>query len=236
MRNPSAPAWRNQASNLKGELTVDTTLSRALRDFMSGPLNQLIVDLAGKRSEEVERELKKFNRRQPCWTKRNQRSRIFALNPAPFDPEFVGQNWSIWRGSLTSGHGLEGDEAHDKRSLDLTEVDVMKIRFENMLNEEDHETTVNVGEKILRLKMAKFIRLDARLCRDLLAEPNQTTLEWLSNERDVTRFDLPGTILRSPSSEPCVLYLYRSAIGWNFDAASLDRRTGLVRPSAVLIP
>lgn len=46
---------------------MDTILSKALREFFSGPLNQLIVNLAGKNGGEVENELKKFNRGEPCW-------------------------------------------------------------------------------------------------------------------------------------------------------------------------
>jgi hypothetical protein len=34
---------------------------------MSGPLKQLLVDLAGKDSARVEKELNRFNRREVCW-------------------------------------------------------------------------------------------------------------------------------------------------------------------------
>lgn len=46
---------------------MDTMLSRALREFLSGPLKQLLVDLGGNDGERVEKELKKFLRREPCW-------------------------------------------------------------------------------------------------------------------------------------------------------------------------
>lgn len=51
------------------KLTMDTVLSKALREFLSGPLNQLIVNLGGKNGAKVEEELKKFNRGEPCWIK-----------------------------------------------------------------------------------------------------------------------------------------------------------------------
>lgn len=43
-------------------------LSQALREFTTGPLNQLIVNLGGEQSEEWENELKKFLRKESCWT------------------------------------------------------------------------------------------------------------------------------------------------------------------------
>lgn len=44
-----------------------TMLSKALREFMSGPLNQLLVNLGGDDSDEWERELKHFLRKEKCW-------------------------------------------------------------------------------------------------------------------------------------------------------------------------
>ena len=44
---------------------MDTMLSRALREFMTGPLNQLIVNLGGRDSDQWEAELKQFLRKEP---------------------------------------------------------------------------------------------------------------------------------------------------------------------------
>jgi len=49
------------------KLTMDTMLSKALREFMTGPLNQLIVNLAGQDGSLWEAELHKFNRKETCW-------------------------------------------------------------------------------------------------------------------------------------------------------------------------
>lgn len=43
-------------------------LSKALREFMTGPLKQLFVNLAGEDGSEWEEELKKFLRKESCWT------------------------------------------------------------------------------------------------------------------------------------------------------------------------
>lgn len=47
---------------------MDTMLSKALREFITGPLNQLIVNLGGRDSSLWAEELKKFLRKEPCWT------------------------------------------------------------------------------------------------------------------------------------------------------------------------
>lgn len=47
---------------------MDNILSKALREFTTGPLNQLLVNMGGKDGDRVEAELSKFNRREPCWS------------------------------------------------------------------------------------------------------------------------------------------------------------------------
>jgi hypothetical protein len=46
---------------------MDTILSKALREFTTGPLNQLVVNLSGKDGQVWETEFKKFLRKEPCW-------------------------------------------------------------------------------------------------------------------------------------------------------------------------
>lgn len=93
----------------KGKLTMDSMLSKALREFLSGPLNQLIVNLGGEDGAVWEAELKKFNRKEPCWSTRNPYLRQIAtgklvvtagkrtlskaeeLFPGWLDPDFT--NW-----------------------------------------------------------------------------------------------------------------------------------------------
>ena len=67
---------------------MDTMLSKALREFLTGQLNQLIVNLGGENGEKVEEELKKFNRGEPCWVgegmagpKTSSRSILRLLTP-----------------------------------------------------------------------------------------------------------------------------------------------------------
>ena len=47
---------------------MDTMLSKALREFTTGPLNQLIVNLGGQDGSQWEEELKRFLRKELCWS------------------------------------------------------------------------------------------------------------------------------------------------------------------------
>lgn len=49
---------------------MDSMLSKALRGFVSGPLNQLLVNLAGEQGYLWEEEFKRFLRKEPCWGER----------------------------------------------------------------------------------------------------------------------------------------------------------------------
>lgn len=67
---------------------MDTMLSKALRQFLIGPLNQLIVNLGGKNGEQWEEELKKFLRKEPCWIEVNA-AQVRQSKLTPFLPELV---------------------------------------------------------------------------------------------------------------------------------------------------
>lgn len=215
-------------------MALNATLRTALGSF-SQLRHDFEAGLLGDVNGEFEKQARRFVSRRPCWIPPKLGSRIFTLSPEPFDPaKFTGADYKIWRGPK-DGNGLEGEEAQDKRSLALSEVDMFSVRFENMLNEEDGEGSIKGEEKILRLKMAKFIRLDARLGRDLLAEPGQATLEWLFKERGIAWFDLPGTILRDPRGRRLVLSLYRRDGEWGWDVHWLESDWYRSYPSAVLV-
>lgn len=64
---------------------MDTMLSRALREFTSGPLNQLIVNLAGDKSEIWEKEFKRFLRQEVCWPGLKRIGHIINLDADPKD-------------------------------------------------------------------------------------------------------------------------------------------------------
>ena len=193
---------------------MDKAMLRAELRAVRGLRDQFENCVIGDGAEKWRMEAKKFLRQETCWVKRSPKARILTLSPEPFNPaSFIDKGWSIWRGPA-SGEGLEGEEARDARSLALSEIDMSLVRFENMLNEEDGEGSIEGEEKLLRLKAVKFMRLDARVGRDLLIEPGYATLEWLHQEKGISWFDLLGTVLRDPHGRRCVLSLNLCGPGW----------------------
>lgn len=68
---------------------MDTMLSKALREFTTGPLNQLIVNLGGQDGDQWEQQLKQFLRKEPCWTNGGSVTQVAQLKPTPSILEFV---------------------------------------------------------------------------------------------------------------------------------------------------
>lgn len=67
---------------------MNTMLSKALREFTTGPLNQLIVNLGGQEGDQWEEELKKFLRKEPCWSN-GQVAQVTQPKPTPSILELV---------------------------------------------------------------------------------------------------------------------------------------------------
>ena len=67
---------------------MDTMLSKALREFTTGPLSQLIVNLGGQEGDQWEEELKKFLRKEPCWSN-GQVAQVTQPKPTPSILELV---------------------------------------------------------------------------------------------------------------------------------------------------
>lgn len=224
---------------------MDNILSKALREFTTGPLNQLIVNLGGHDGDQWEQQFKRFLRKEPCWIFTNaeleahtkvivgepkiikiERTKLF--NPA----EFISSGCSIWRGPK-DGNGLKGKEDQDKRALDLTEVDISKIRLETMLR--SGEASVGGEERLERLKKAGHIRLDVKIFQILWENQSLIPEEWKEKTDGNTTFIFfDGTILRYPRGDRCVLYLYWSVGKWCWLCYWLDYSFDAHSPSAVL--
>lgn len=67
---------------------MNTMLSKALREFTTGPLNQLIVNLGGQDGDQWEQQLKQFLRKEPCWTN-GQVTQVAEPKPTPSILELV---------------------------------------------------------------------------------------------------------------------------------------------------
>lgn len=62
------PVPRLKRVSKKSDYPMNRQLSTALREFITGPLNQLIVNLGGQDGDQWEQQFKQFLRKEPCWT------------------------------------------------------------------------------------------------------------------------------------------------------------------------
>ncbi len=199
----------------------NTMLFKALREFNSGLLNHLIVNLAGEDGERWLREFKKFLRKEACWVV----SPVLAIDRTKkFNPTtFIGPGWTIWRGPA-NGDGLYGDMEQDLDSLALKEVDW--ANFETFLH--PGETSITGEEKFAQLKKSGKIVLDALVGEALLVDyksrGSASVLENLRRERGIKYLDFFGTILRNPDGGRCVLYLCSVGGQWHWRVRRLSDR------------
>ncbi len=158
-------------------------------------------------------------------------SAVIPINRlTPFNPaEFLGKDWSIWRGSA-NGDGLSGEEEQDERSLAITELNLSQVQLVTCLNE--GEERIAGEERLERLKENNFIRLDANVFLTLWQ--NQHLIPEVWKKTNTTFIFFEGTILRSPRGGRCVLCLYWG-VGewfWGYDWLEGDWYGGYY-PSAV---
>ncbi len=130
---------------------------------------------------------------------------------APFNvEEFIGKKWKIL------------PEEQDKRSAELTEVDLSGANFFTCLTAT--ETLITGEEKLFRLKMEKsWIRYGASvfmgLWKDYQANKEKSVLEQLYQRKGITYPDFFGDVLERPNGDRHVLGLYRDVVGtwrWHY--------------------
>jgi hypothetical protein len=139
---------------------------------------------------------------------------------SPFDPaKFIGKGWTI--------------EEQDERSLALSEVDLTKVRFEDMLK--SGENSIQGEEKLNRLKKAGHIRLDAKFFQTLWENRQMISASWKEKIGGNIRYIVfDGTVLRNSPGNRYVLCLYWDGDIWIWNYCWLGNDWGDDGPSAVL--
>jgi hypothetical protein len=147
--------------------------------------------------------------------------KILRINPvAAFHPtEFIGKGWTVWKGPA-DGDGLSGEEELDTHSSSLNEVDFSRVLFESCLKE--GEPSIKGEEKLRRLKATGNIQFGGNvflsLWFDYIANRENSCLEWLRRNRNITYLDFFGFVLRGPDGGRYVLCLYWLDSGWSWNA------------------
>jgi len=125
----------------------------------------------------------------------------------PFNlKKFLGDGWTI--------------AEEDNNSLKLTELDLTKVQFKDMLKE--GETSVNGEEKQKRLKEAGYTRLDAKIFQTLWENQELIPSSWKEPIDGNTRYIyFDGTILRDSDGDRFVLCLCWHGGEWRWSCSWL---------------
>lgn len=141
---------------------------------------------------------------------------------ATFDPvAFMGVGWSM----------VEQDE----QSLALTHVDLTKVSFETSLGQ--GENYIVGEERLTRLKSARYIRLDAKVCQVLYENNDLIPESWKKpTNGEITYIFFDGTILADSEGDRNALYLFWIDDKWWYGCGLLeDIGFSHNSPSAVIV-
>lgn len=120
------------------------------------------------------------------------------VDQAPTNPEmFVGGGGTVWRGPK-GGNGLEGEERQNARSLELVQIDPMRVAFESHLfpGERLVPGEQRLGRIKAEAKSRPIVLPGLNVGATLLNQPGQLTLNWFRDAHGVKAFMLPGVELR----------------------------------------
>ncbi|NTW75912.1 MAG: hypothetical protein HGB34_03350 [Candidatus Moranbacteria bacterium] len=172
-----------------------------------------------RNAEEAGRQFTLFLKNQ-CRAIIGEPKMVHVDRTVPFDPvAFLGKGWSI--------------KEQDERSLKRAEFDLTGIRLESML--EKGENRIDGEQRLGRLKVGKYVRLDAAVFLTLWKNQHLIPEQWKEKVNGNTRFIFfDGTVLRNPNGFRYVLYLYWDDGKWRWNYNWLGDGWGADDLSAVL--
>ena len=174
---------------------MNTTLSKALCEFTTGPLNQLIVNLGGHDGEQWEEELKKFLHKEPCWSNSQVTQQVAEPKPTPSLLELV----STVAVSATSGQFV----AKEKFVLDTGHKANVKIsylgdNFTTWFLSGKGKTEDPISEITLRYHKLRQSSVDGPIITELGGEAKaETTLAEMFSLMQKQKNGESGTLLNN---------------------------------------
>ncbi len=148
-------------------------------------------------------------------------SMTLTINRGRFNPaEFLGEGWKVV------------SEESDKVSATIKKLDLGQVQQVSLLI--DGEARISGEERLRRLKISNYIRLDADIFLKLWENQHLIPSQWkvLINGRPRCVY-FHGTIFERTHGLRYVLYLYWDG-GWKWSTSWLDDFFHVYHPSAVL--
>lgn len=152
---------------------MDTMLSKALREFITGPLNQLIVNLGGQDGDQWEQQLKQFLRKEPCWTN-GQVTQVAEPKPTPSILELVS---TIVVNATTGKLVAKEKFVRDTGRKAKVKISYLGDNFTSWFLNGDGKTEDPISEQTLRYHKLRQSSVDGPIIAELGgAEKSETTL------------------------------------------------------------
>ena len=152
---------------------MDTMLSKALREFTTGPLNQLIVNLGGQDGDQWEQQLKQFLRKEPCWTN-GQVTQVAEPKPTPSILELVS---TIVVNATTGKLVAKEKFVRDTGRKAKVKISYLGDNFTSWILSDSGKTEDPITEQTLRFHKLRQSSVDGPIIAELGgAEKSETTL------------------------------------------------------------
>mgnify|MGYP001577204960 CR=1 FL=1 len=198
---------------------MNTTLSKALCEFTTGPLNQLIVNLGGHDGEQWEEELKKFLHKEPCWSN-GQVTQVAEPKPTPSILELV----STVAVSATSGQFVAKEKfVRDTGHKANVKISYLGDNFTTWFLSGKGKTEDPISEITLRYHKLRQSSVDGPIITELGGEAKaETTLSEMFSLMEKQKNGESGTLLNNGRAN--IFYikdqngvLRAVCVGWNDD-------------------
>lgn len=173
---------------------METMLSKALREFMTGPLNQLIVNLGGQDGGRWEREFKQFLRKEPCWSN-GQVAQVTQPKTKPSILELV----STVGVSATTSKFVAKDRfvVNTKRDAPV-KISVVWDTFTSWFLSGDGKTEDPISERTLRYHELRESSMDGPIIAELGGEAKaETTLMEMFSLMEKQKHGEDGCLLNN---------------------------------------
>lgn len=173
---------------------MNTMLSKALREFTTGPLNQLIVNLGGQEGDQWEEELKKFLRKEPCWGN-GQVAQVTQPKTKPSILELV----STVGVSATTSRFVAKDRfvVNTKRNAPV-KISVVRDNFTSWFLSGDGKTEDPISEQTLRYHKLRKSSVDGPIITELGGEEkSETTLTEMFSLMEKQKNGEDGVLLNN---------------------------------------
>ena len=209
---------------------MNTMLSKALREFTTGPLNQLIVNLGGQDGSQWEEEFKRFLRKEPCWSNGE-----VAQAPAPKPRTDLLELVSTVVIPATTAKFVAKEKfvINTKRNAPV-KISYLGDNFTAWFLNDDGKTEDPISEQTLRYHKLRKSSVDGPIIEELGGEDKAlTTLSEMFSLMEKQKHGEDGVLLNNGWAN--LLYIKDSAgvlrsvsvywgdDGWFVDACSVER-------------